>query len=289
VSAELLATTMPKGLARLLGLIALYGLSFSVPILGLWFLLRSGDAVYTDQISKEKSALIEKSFSIHGAGDYLRISNSEDIQPQPNKDFMFLLWFKLHKIPKQGERVFLALKYDKDSNARQGYGLALEHDSEGLRPLVYWQNSEGQGRWYSFSPFTAIPKEWMLLSVSFLDSKILGLHVIEYLGEKPKVKVLGGYRFDSAVIPQSASDLFIGGLSNGDPLKAKLGGFGIFHPKQLAADLNSIFEELELAPLVAPAKLKGSGIWIQDLSDLGDYSKSISFYKDRKLVENPFN
>lgn len=220
-------------------------LSFILPSLLLY-----GVITYTrseaDLSSPDKAQEVKKAFPIRDSGDYIRIQDAAGIEPVGDKDFLLAISLKFLNPPESSQKTFLLQKYDRDSPEGQGYSIAFIRDTDGIHPLVYWRNSEGQGRWFRFAALEIVEKEWFCLVLSFLQGEMLGLHVVRTAGTPV---VLGGYRFDAPVYPESDADMFIGSIRSGVPLRARLGGMFVLHKRKLQQALPEMLSTLNVEPV----------------------------------------
>ncbi len=247
----------------------LFVISFLIPIVvGVEFVRRSVQE--TDGIDDEDRELFDNSFRIPAPNAYIKVAHSEDLSPQDGQDFFLLLWFKIENLPSPGERVLILAKHEPMSRSQRGFALALAGFADGIRPELYWRDSEGKGRWFAFSNFYILPKRWAALAVSFRENRLLGLHgMLAAADGKPQSQLLGGYELDPTIMPTSDADLMIGAFNNGKFL-GRIGAVGIFSAKKLSKRFDDLLRAIKREPKKIPDVFTAEEVRLWIDSDKGD-------------------
>jgi hypothetical protein len=145
---------------------------------------------------------------------------------------------------------------------------------DGVRPLVYWQDESGKGRWVTFASANIQPKEWYLMAVSFRENRFLGVHIAPIRTEAP-IEAVGGYDLEG-LNPSNDSDLVVGSFANGK-FKGRLGPFGVIQKTGLSDDLTALIERLRAEPGVIPDADESSVVlWASPLTDAGPNKLAIT-------------
>jgi hypothetical protein len=188
----------------------------------------------------------------------LRVQHQATLNPGDAGDFLFYIWFKLRKPLIDGERAVFVAKYDPSSKTRPGYSLALVGEPDGVRPHVYWQNEQQQGRWYPFASTQIHAREWYILALSFRDVRYLGVHLMSHQGGK-KPELLGGYDIEPSVVPNNQADLLVGGFG-ASKFRGRIGPFGIIRREDMTEDLAAFVVQMAKAPGELPTQVEASEI-----------------------------
>lgn len=190
---------------------------------------------------------------VEKSGKFLRVADSPGLEPEVGKSFILASWFRLRRLPREGERMVLLSKFDPEVRSQRGYSLTLIREEGNLRPMVYWKNPEAQGGSFKFSEFNIKKKEWFLLGLSFSEGTKLGLHLVTIGDEgKANVSLLGGYELSTPVIPSSTSDLFIGSWAKGS-FRGQIGSVLILSSEEKMPPLSRVFKRLAESPSSLPA------------------------------------
>ncbi len=210
-----------------------------------------------------------KSIVIEGDRDFIRIAHQDDLNPLPGKDFLFFAWFQLRRLPLEGNRLILVSKYSPETKNEPGYRIAIEKAGGTPRIAVYWRDSSGKGRWFTFGELPLLPREWFMLGVSLHNQRYLGVHTISLASTgKADVRLIGGYDLgEESVIPDSAADLVLGSVRSGG-FRGRLGAIGIIQGKELARDFKPLLKELGKSPQSKPSSVSSRMIrlWTTDFS-----------------------
>jgi hypothetical protein len=200
----------------------------------------------TEQLEEQAKSdkIFPSSLNVRSVYDNFSIKSDPLLLPSGDKDFMIALWYRLLKQPAIGEKSFLIQKYEKNSKKHEGYAVALQRDSEGIRPLVYWMDTEGHGRWHYFEAIDYNSKEWQVLVISFIKGKLLGAHSLTLYPNSENIKLLGGYSFNQDTYALSSSDLILGGVKQGSLPRVKIGAFATIHKVNLAESLEDYLKKI---------------------------------------------
>jgi len=229
----------------------------------------------TTPLEPDQEAIFPESFIVQGPSSSYRVANAVDLDPSRDNDFLFVIWFKLRHVLSEDERVTFVAKYDPNSKLRAGYSIALQKDTDGVRPLVYWQDESGQGHWYTFATMSVPAQSWVMLGLSFRSNQYLGLHGA-VMGDTQGVKLLGGYDLEKPMIPTSESDLVIGAFG-GSKFRGRIGPVGIAKPIKLGERLIPILNEVISRPLEIPATLSTEEVtfWTNGKADVTEHQHPI--------------
>jgi hypothetical protein len=218
---------------------------------------------------------IPDAVSVLQSGVVIRVPHIDEMTPVQGEDWLFLSWIKLKKTVTPDERIVLSAKYDPASKVRPGFSVALRGGIDGTRPVVYWQNEEGDGKWFTFAPIQFQSKEWYLLALSF-RSGTLGMHIGS--ANSPKsVLSLGGYDVGEEVLPKTSSELIVGSFANGR-FRGKIGPFGVVKGRQLSKVLSNIIKGTALKPGAMPESPEGGRVifWTDGTKDFGPNNLQVS-------------
>jgi hypothetical protein len=211
---------------------------------------------------------IPDAISVNQSGVVVHVPHFDALNPDSTEDWLMLNWIKLKKGIVPDERVVLSAKYDPSSKVRPGFSLALRGGIDGIRPMVYWQNEAGDGRWFTFAPFQLQSKEWYLLGLSFRRGT-LGMHAVSATSPK-SVLPLGGYDVGEGVLPLNSSELIVGSFANGR-FRGKLGPFGVIKGKKLGKILPDMLKQAARAPGTIPDPQENGQVilWTDGSKDYG--------------------
>ena len=266
-----------------LGLVALFLVSFALPILILYFAgFLSSDA--PTPASSNAAEIFPNAVTVSSLGQYLEVAPSDGLVPAAGKDFLLVGWFRLRKLPDSGEKIVILANFEEGARSRRGYALSLTREEDTFRPSVYWTDSEGTGGWHAFADIRIGVREWFMLALSFYDDTKLGLHSIRHRGEFSEIKLLGGYVFEEPVIPESESLLRIGAFHDAK-FTGKIGPIGIFSSADLSADLQPILESFRDSPTKLPSQLGSENLLLWSLdgeSDLSSAKREVKFVKGKR-------
>jgi hypothetical protein len=207
---------------------------------------------------------------VKGPGRVVKIPDIVGLNPASGGDFLFFIWFKLSKPLNHDEKAVFVGKYDPNSKVRPGYSFALSGASDGVRPLVYWQDEAGAGRWYAFSATQIRPEQWYMLSVSWRKERFLGVHLTR-LGES-KPELLGGYDLGEVRSPQSPADLVIGAFGS-SVFRGKIGTVGVIRQKDISEKLLDTIRLIAKSPREIPLEIPQDAIqlWATPKTDKGPH------------------
>ncbi len=256
-------------------LIFLFALTFSVPVVLVPRIRDSirGSAVTSDGSETEQDALFPEAISFFtGADRSLEFGSAgAALSPVKDKDFLFTGWYKLRRMPADGERVVLARKVETQSEGSPGYALAVVGREHGLEPAVLWRDGSKLGRWFFFTPVKVEPREWFMLAVSFHEGRFLGLHGVvrhskirpEEADETPTVALLGGYDVGELALPDNA----VGPTFNPSGqarVFSRLGAYGFFVLPGLKNRLRGFLDEIGSNPTTVPSELEKRALYWSD-------------------------
>lgn len=211
---------------------------------------------------------IPNAIPVNQSGVVVHVPHTEAINPDAKEDWVLLNWLKLKKGILPDERVVLSAKYDPASKIRPGFSVALRGGIDGVRPMVYWQNEGGDGRWFTFAPIQLQSREWYLLGVSFRRGT-LGMHVVSAASPK-SILPLGGYDVGEEMLPINSSELIVGSFANGR-FRGKLGPFGIVKGERLTKVLPEMLKQAARNPGSLPDPQENGRIvfWTDGSKDFG--------------------
>ncbi len=243
--------------------VILFLVAFSVPIyfgIKLTYLLPASSSSSAELVD----SLFPGSAVIPGFAKSFKIKDSAALQPETGKDFLLLLWLKLHKLPKIGSRMILISKYDAVSKERNGYALGLMRAEEGFRPIVYWTSAKDGARWYTFSEVPIEIDTWFMLSVISYQDR-LGVHIGTRKDEQAELKLAGGFDFGATSSAISNIDLTFIPLQE-TSLKGSIGPFAIISKVDLWRDLKDTLKEIVAEPLEVGSMFEEEELkaWITD-------------------------
>lgn len=249
---------------------------------GLPFILLNGCQLSGPKLSENQSIesapgklgpeVFPESFRIGSGSPFFSVKDGDVLNPSLSNDFLLITWVRLNQMPRLGKRTILFSKFDVQGPGRPGYAVALFRDSNGVRPMVFWQSSKKPGRWLSFAEMRFRPQHWMMLALSFHDHKYLGLHgALIVDGEEPSVELYGGYEFNSTALPDAKSDFRIGSISE-NSFRGQVGAVLAMQRAELTADLREILSDALRYPLRLPGSVRERDLlfWCLDgTRDLG--------------------
>ena len=206
-----------------------------------------------DNGEQRETVNIESTHKVAGKKGGIRVVDSAALQPNKEEDFLLTAWFKLARLPKEGERFMLVGKFDNGTPAA-GYAVALERKDKQNVAQVYWSNGKTRGRWYPFSVAKVLPKAWFMLALCFQDGNSLGLHFVTP-NSSERVQLLGGQKLN--FLPDSAADLKFGS-QNLSPWKGELGPVGVFSAEKISTQFDELYTKMASLPGELPSELKGA-------------------------------
>jgi hypothetical protein len=270
----------------------LFGVSFCIPFFAVYLLLGGGQGPATVEQGDSKP-LVEKdprfpeAFVVRASNTFLRVRHSPQIQPATDAPFLFAFWMKPVRLPSEGERITIVSKVDSSHLSKRGFSLSLYREGDQIFPLVWWQNTAGQaGGMYRFAALEYTPDSWILLALSYRDSKFLGLHsaFIDAAGAS-QLNLLGGYELESVEVPLSESDLLIGARGEGS-FRGRIGPLLVTHQQFSEKAAISVLEALVRSPRTLPSEIDGEslGLWApQSVTDLSSQAQTIDVVVRGKL------
>ncbi|MGI6525091.1 MAG: hypothetical protein ACOX2O_07375 [Bdellovibrionota bacterium] len=243
---------------KVLNLLLLMGV-FAISFFGPLFLLKTVISSQTPQtVDPELEGSFKSARRIPGNVGRLKIVNSADLNPVKGEDFLIVGWFKLNKLPLDGERMILLNKYDRGKSDIPGYALAIERQGSDIIPFVYVNELSRKGRWYRFSEAKIIQHVWFMMALTFQDNRFIGLHSASlHVLPSDRIQLLGGYDLKREVIPESSADLFLGGQGK-FAFRGFIGPFGIFSGSDLVDDYLRVYAKFVKNPDRIPKELKSA-------------------------------
>ena len=224
--------------------------------------------------------------SVDRAGRYLRVSDSNELNPQEGKSFLLSVFFRLKRLPEEGENMMLISKYDPEIRSQRGYYLAIARNAGHIRPTIYWRNGESVGGVYQFSDIPAQVGVWSMITLSWSEGRNLGLHFVSLVpGEKVRVDLLGGYSLSVPVYPDAASDLLIGASQNGS-FRGQVGPVIILSKSGRFKSIWKTIKQIAEDPSALPEGFTNENLKLQIFSRQGDSSplahEVVGFREERK-------
>ena len=145
-------------------------------------------------------------------GKFISVKNTPELNPLPEGDFAVLFWFNMKGKLANGEKTYLAEKFDNNPDNKPGWAIRISNHKKIFRPEIYWKNASGNGRWYSFAEFPFKQDRWFGLLLSYKKGQYLGLKAYQLeKGKNTESINLGGY-FLPGVFPTSSADLRVGSV-----------------------------------------------------------------------------
>lgn len=247
---------VPRKLALALWFVMAFGLSYALVVACGALLVSKESSVALDSEDGVRDSVVPNALVVSHGGTALRVAHNPALNPTGSGDFLLYVWFKLRKPLVDGERAVFVAKYDPDSKTRPGYSVALVGGPDGVRPNVYWQNEEGQGRWYPFASTQLRAKEWYLLGISFREKRYLGVHLMPHNGGK-KAEVLGGYDLEPEVVPDTQADLVVGAFG-ASKFRGRIGPFGVIRREGMTKDVANFIVQMSKAAGSLPSAVARS-------------------------------
>ena len=212
-----------------------------------------------------------------GLRSYVRVHHSSALDPTPQQDLVVIGWYRLKKLPKEGEKLFLFSKFDPRQEAQSGYAVALTREGGTIRPAVYWRNPAGKGGWFSFAEVDLKPSKWFAVVLSFYSGRYLGLHLrVEQKepSQLPDMQLAGGFELDEDIYPQSRSNLIIGSWGGGAEFHGRVGAFCMLQMENLNEGLDNILTAVSLNPDESVARLESESMSFCTLDTKTDISET---------------
>jgi hypothetical protein len=226
-------------------------LCFSIPFL---ITVQFGRSLFgfieETELEPDPEDVFPASFRVGRPGDVLRVAHDVGITPRQGDDFLFWIWVRMRSPLEPGQRAAVVGKYDPKSKQRIGFSLAFERDLDGVRPMVYWRDEQGRGDWYSFAPLQMSQRSWVMVAVSFRESRYLGVHAAELSPGAP-IQLLGGYELEGGGLPTNSSDLVLGAFGT-SPFRGRIGPVGVISKAGLSDHLVDLLQEIRVARDCAP-------------------------------------
>lgn len=213
--------------------------------------------------------LFSQPLVVAAPGIYQRAVARDELNPALGSDFLLFVWFRLRKVPVAGESMSLLGKFDATIPNKPGYAISLEGAPDGVRPRVYWNNEQGQGRWYSFTSRPIKRKEWYLLGISYSRDTFLAAHLFQ-AGVEPTFTLLGGHRVEPSFAASSAADILLGAYGS-SRFRGQLGPFGILKGASFERDIPEYLAAMQESPNEIPSAIPSELIqlWATPMVDRG--------------------
>lgn len=249
---------------------------------------QSPDSTAAPRTSRQVKPRLFKALSIQKAGTYFRMPHSPELNPRPDRNFILVLWFKLNRLPDEGEPFILLNKVDSHLRSQRGYRLSLVREGDFVRPTVYWRSGLPMGGDYKFARMPLKPHVWTMIGISWSNGQYLGVHCVTKVpGEKPEVNLLGGYSLPASVIPDSGADLLVGSFA-GARFKGSIGPLAVMSFKKRGDSLYRIFKELgeDMDNLPDFFSRKDIGLWINDgNTDQSEFHQNVQVVRAQSRKE----
>ncbi len=262
----------------LCSLVLLFAVSFSLP---LFFTFKARDVFVGSSPTPEGDSFFPAYVGINTPGQHLEVQAEDALSPRSGRDLLISGWFKLSRTPQVLDKILLFSKVDGQADSAAGYIVGLSRDSDTIRPIVYWGDGTN-GKWYSFSDIGAAVQGWFMLALSFQEGKYLGLHLgLPVPGQRPEIRLLGGYEVEGRVLAASRAPLRIGAWNEG-LFRGRIGPFGVFSPSSMADSLKDVLKSLARDPLSAPPMFatKEVELWVPEAGkDISSYKRTVQFVR----------
>lgn len=257
----------------------------ALPPYFLFVISDSNDEVVEEDYNLERIRI--PSIGIPESSLALRVSDSSDIEPISTHDFLLYSWVKIANLPKIDKRTIIFRKYNPRNLSLPGYGLSLIRVKGGeIRMSLYWKDSSGEGGWYALDKFYVPPKEWFLVSLSLINKKYVGVHLIQSNDyDTVNVKRMGGIEVDNEKLPSSEGLLEFGARGNGF-FKGRIGAGGAFILQKLDKNLVEILKEQFANPLKLTKELTKAKMlyWTKDgREDLSPFKRNLRVTKNHQF------
>ncbi len=225
--------------------------AFTVPV---FFFLNLNSREEEESPDVHDESGIPVTLAVPDANNFISVASSDALSPSADSEFLFWVWFRLKKLPEEGEAVVFVAKIDATERSNSGYTIGITREGDRILPIVYWRDESGVGESHTFADMSIFPRDWTMLALSFTGGKYLSLHGYSLNagsadGEIPSQsddvapELLGAYELDPVVVPFSTKPLVLGALSNGR-FRGKIGPFGMLKTEDLRQKLPSVLKHL---------------------------------------------
>lgn len=233
------------------------------------FLFSFSSKEHSPKIVRHRSQLVfPQSVLLESENSRIAVRGEVAPMPQATRDYLLVGWFKLRDLPAAGQREILLSSLDFDSRAQPGIALAINRVVDSVRAEVYWRDSHGKGRWYTFGEGDFGPRKWFMLALSLRHGTVISLHTATRSdpSERAQLNLLGAYSFPEAIIPDANAALILGGSRFGG-FVGRLGPLAVFSRYKLATRVERILGELVDQPAQFPSELSPQDalLWSPDL------------------------
>lgn len=208
--------------------------------------------------------LFPQAMVVSRGDSFIEVPPSEHLNPQAGKDFILVQWFQLRRLPAPGNRITLLSKFAPHEAGAPGFAVSIGGEHDGPRVFVYWKDSEGAGKWFSFREVAIVPRVWCMLVLTLQQDRFLGAYTALALpGTKPVVKLAGGYDLGRAVIPATNAALRVGAYKEG-LFRGRIGPFGVIAGSKVSEQLPMLLKELVRHPGKPPTTVaeKTLRLWV---------------------------
>lgn len=249
----------------------------SIPPILLFWISDSDSNTVEDLVTSERKNL--PSVLIPSNTVSLRISNSENLEPFPNSDFLLFAWIKLVQLPSDNERIILFRKYNPRNINLPGYALSLIRVKGGdIRLSLYWKNEKGLGGWEALDKFNIPPKEWFLVTLSSINNEYAGVHILHHKdNNQMQLSSMGGIKLAEGNLANSIGLLEFGARGNGN-FKGRVGPLGVFRLTNLEENFKEILKDQFKNPQLLSSKLNVSEVllWSSNArEDLSSFKRNM--------------
>jgi len=224
----------------------------------------------------EPGEVITSPLVVNGGGIYEKVAADAALNPAKGRDYLFFIWFKLRRVPRVGEYLGLAGKFDVNIKHRPGFAITLEGAPDGVRPRVYWNSEARNGVWYSFSSSYLTRKQWYLLAISFSKDTFLSAHLTSAGAGEPAA-LLGGHRIEPETIPASDAEIQVGSYGT-SRFRGQIGPFGVLSGEKLSKELPGLLAAMQANPAGIPDEIPRNVIqlWASPHRDMGPHALAIT-------------
>lgn len=240
----------------------LFVLAFAVPVLIAAHM--SGALRSAQVLPPGVDEIFPTSLSVGSSDFRIEIPSHTTFEPQADKDFLLVSWFKFSKAPSPGERLLLLSKSEAGGQMKTGYAFGLSGDDTGVRPILF-MGHPGGGNWYRFAEMKLPPRTWVMFAISLREGRYLGLHAATVVeAGRSDIQLLGGYDLEQQKFVGNQSPIVVAppGMTR---FAGRIGPLGIFHRDNLGEELRQLLKDMSREPLDTAGSLKRKDValwWI---------------------------
>lgn len=256
-------------------------LSFSIPVYILYRFIQGGSDPGNPETVVQADSFLPGARLVKSSGTFLSVQDEDTLDVGAEGNFLLGIWLKPRRLPREGEKVTFLAKLEGDYVTRRGYTLSLLREEGAIIPVVWWQDSSGDGGAYRFARMEIIADRWVFIALTLQNGRFLGVHGAVVLNPAvvPEIELLGGYELDPPVYPKSSANLLLGARGEGG-YRGFLGPLFISHKSIAADELGRLLSEVVQNPNDLPGTLRGKelALWVSDdASDLSDSNQVVTF------------